>query len=97
MAGTRLGMAVAPGGRELYFSFGSNMSTWRVNKNCPSDLQAEFVGPARLDGHGLQFRGPDWSSWRGAPATVVAEEGKHVWGVLWRISQAHLENLDKSV
>ena len=79
----------------LYFAYGSNMSTWRVNKNCPADsASAEFVSTARLDHYELQFRGPDWPTWHGAVATVTKADGYTVWGVLWRISQQHLDNLD---
>lgn len=79
-----------------YYGFGSNMSTWRINKNCPPDsAPAEFVGAARLDHHRLGFSGPDWPSWRGAPAKISrTSDEHHVWGVLWKISQEHLRNLD---
>jgi gamma-glutamylcyclotransferase (GGCT)/AIG2-like uncharacterized protein YtfP len=79
-----------------YYSFGSNMSTWRISKNCPAEsAPAEFVGAARLDHYQLRFSGPDWPSWHGAPATVSGtKDERHVWGVLWRISQQHLKRLD---
>lgn len=82
-----------------YFSFGSNMSTIRIGKNCPTDsVPAQFVDAARLDNHVLQFCGPDWPSWHGAVATVTAtSDERHVWGVLWMITQEHLEKLDKYV
>ena len=79
-----------------YFCFGSNMSTWRINKNCPKgSAPAEFVAAARLDRHQLTFSGPDWPSWGGAAAFVSrTTDDRHVWGVVWRISQQHLEKLD---
>ena len=78
-----------------YFSFGSNMSTWRIAKNCPAgSAPVEFVGTARLEHYALNFSGPDWPSWRGAPANVTGDEGNIVWGVLWRVSPEHLHHLD---
>ena len=84
-------------GKCLYFSFGSNMSKKRIGKNCPSNSDpAEFIESARLDHHALQFCGPDWPSWNGAVATVTETLDECcVWGVLWKISQQHLANLDK--
>ena len=82
-----------------YFSIGSNMCTRRIGKNCPAtSVPAQFVHAARLDHYVLQFCGPDWPSWRGAVATVSETlEERHVWGVLWKISRQHLDNLDKYV
>ena len=71
------------------------MSTWRISMNCPvGSAPVEFVDSARLDGHVLQFSGPDQSSWRGAVASVAASECDIVWGVLWKVSSEHLHNLD---
>ena len=67
----------------FYFSFGSNMSTCRISKNCPAgSATAEFVDAARLDNHELQFSGPDWPTWHRAVANVTQtpNENKVVWG-----------------
>ena len=82
-----------------YYGYGSNMSAWRISKNCPPEsAPAEFVGAARLDHHRLWFSGPDWPSWRGAPANISrTSDERHVWGVLWKISQEHLRRLDEYV
>ena len=83
-----------------YFSFGSNMSTWRISKNCPTcSFPAEFVDAAKLDNHVLQFAGPDWPSWNGAVANIAPTLGEHqfVWGVLWKLSPDHLDKLDELV
>lgn len=89
-------MAVSAEQHVLYFGFGSNMSTWRINKNCPVDSpEPQFVAPARLDGYILEFCG-HWGSWGGAPATILPGDGEsHVWGVLWRVTDQHLARLDK--
>lgn len=75
----------------LYFGFGSNLSSWRVRKNNPS---AEFVTIAKLSGYSLKFCGHSYN-WKGATATISAEEGGEVWGVVWRIAQRHSEALDR--
>ena len=79
-----------------YFGFGSNMSTWRIHKNCPS---AQFVTAAQLPGYDLRFV-ETGSTWHGATATLCAEKGaagalQISWGVLWEISQEQLACLDK--
>ena len=86
----------SPDTRCFYFSFGSNMSKQRIGKNCPKEsVPADFVAAARLDHHQLRFSGPVRPTWHGAPATVTrTPDERHVWGVLWRISQDHLRRLD---
>ena len=82
----------------FYFSFGSNMSTWRISKNCPDgSTPAEFVDAARLDNHELRFSGPDWAAWHGAVANITLHEHRVVWGVLWKLSPEHFEKLDEYV
>lgn len=73
------------------------MSTWRNAKNCPAHSPApEFVDAARLGYYVLRFMGPDWPTWHGTPANVTKTlDERHVWGVLWKISTAHSEKLDK--
>ena len=75
----------------LYFSFGSNLSSQRINMNSPS---AEFMTVARLTGYVMQFCGHS-SSWKGGTATICEEEKGEVWGVVWRISNNHSEALDR--
>jgi gamma-glutamylcyclotransferase (GGCT)/AIG2-like uncharacterized protein YtfP len=85
----------SPDTRCFYYSFGSNMSTWRIDRNRPPEsAPAEFVAAARLDHYELKFSGPARTTWHGAPATVSRADQRHVWGVLWKISQEHLKELD---
>ncbi|XP_074107475.1 gamma-glutamylcyclotransferase-like [Cotesia typhae] len=74
----------------LYFAYGSNLLTSRIRINNPS---AMFYGIARLEDYRLDFIG--WSNlWNGAPATIVATPGFHVWGIIWELDKADIEHLD---
>ena len=33
--------------------------------------------------------------WHGAAATIVPDNGKHVWGALWEIGNINMESLDR--
>lgn len=83
--GRRYGCAV------LYFAYGSNMSSVVMLKRCPG---ATPQGAARLDGHRLSFRLPS-QRWGGFAADLAPEAGSVVWGVLWKLSEGHLETLDR--
>lgn len=79
------------GGRRLYFAYGSNMSAAQMAERCPG---ATALGAARLAGWKLRFDRPS-SRWGGFVADIVASEGAEVWGVLWRVTDAHMESLDR--
>lgn len=63
---------------QLYFAYGSNMSTARMQERIP---RAEPLGAARLEGHRLvcNKRGKDGTG----KANLVASEGHVAWGVLF--------------
>lgn len=73
--------------KNLYFAYGSNMNLDQMALRCP---QAEVVGPARLEGYRLAFRGNGYSG----VATVLPQPGSCVEGVLWKISARDEMHLD---
>ena len=75
----------------LYFAFGSNMDTGQMAARCPG---AQALGLATLEAHGLVFRGP--SRHRGGGVLSVDEMlGDHVRGLLYQVSDVHIEALDR--
>jgi gamma-glutamylcyclotransferase len=76
-----------------YFAYGSNL--------CPSTfLERRGMKPfeahcARLDGYELRFDLPVGPGERGV-ANLVALEGAHTWGVVYRLTPADAEILDRS-
>ena len=78
---------------QLYFSFGSNMSTPQMLERCPS---AERVGIGVIPTYELVFKRK--GSYRpGGVASIVPSEdpGQSVFGVIWKITSEDLEGLDK--
>ena len=77
----------------LYLGYGSNLSRACLHINCPS---AELVGTACLQGFRLAFTHSSPVRWRGGVADIVDDDARaHVWGKVWRISNAHSEALDR--
>lgn len=77
----------------LYFAYGSNMLSRRLAGRCPS---AAAVGRARLDGHRLRFDKRSWRDGSGKCHVVAdSEAGASVWGVLYRVTEAELGELDR--
>ncbi|TMK53722.1 MAG: gamma-glutamylcyclotransferase [Actinobacteria bacterium] len=74
-----------------YFAYGSNMDPKQMASRCPG---AMAVGRARLADYELVFV---WDSpgWGGGVATVVPSSGREVWGVLWDLTDEHVEGLDR--
>ncbi len=68
----------------LYFAFASNMDVAQMAARCPG---AECLGPAVLADHRFRVG-------RRGYATVVAEPGATVHGVLWRLDARHEAALD---
>ncbi|CAL8135419.1 unnamed protein product [Orchesella dallaii] len=78
-------------GTFLYFAYGSNLWTKRIHEN---NRTATMVAVGKLEGHRLDFG--HWTQrWRGASANILAEEGSHVYGVLWELNQCDQASLDK--
>lgn len=79
-------------GEEYYFSFGSNMKTEQMTYRCPS---AEKVGIGVLQNHEIVFNRK--GSYRpGGVASVQQQDGKRVYGVIWKISPSEFAELDKA-
>ncbi|XP_072051697.1 uncharacterized protein [Amphiura filiformis] len=79
----------------MYFAYGSNLSKARIHINNPS---AEFYAVAKLKDYKLVFGCQDnWSSnrWHGGVASIEEAPGHDVWGVIWKIHQQDMANLDK--
>eukprot|EP00090_Calanus_glacialis_P003268 TRINITY_DN12421_c0_g1_i1.p1 TRINITY_DN12421_c0_g1~~TRINITY_DN12421_c0_g1_i1.p1 ORF type:complete len:186 (-),score=78.48 TRINITY_DN12421_c0_g1_i1:50-568(-) len=74
----------------LYFAFGSNLLTERIQINNPS---AVFRNIAKLRDHKLDFNYFS-QRWQGAAATIIPTLDSQVWGVLWELDMEHLETLD---
>ncbi|XP_017861116.1 PREDICTED: gamma-glutamylcyclotransferase-like isoform X1 [Drosophila arizonae] len=74
-----------------YFGFGSNMLAKRIHIQNPS---AQFVGPATLAEHRLDFATIADSRWNGAVATIVPTREALTWGTLWDIELTNLADID---
>ena len=74
-----------------YFAYGSNMDPKKMASRCPG---AVALGCARLPGYQLAFV---WDSpgWGGGVATVIPSSRREVWGVLWDLTDEHVEALDR--
>ena len=74
-----------------YFAYGSNMDPKQMASRCPG---AVALGRARLPDYQLAFV---WDSpgWGGGVATVIPSSGREVWGVLWDLTDGHIEALDR--
>ncbi len=74
-----------------YFAYGSNMDPKQMASRCPG---AVAFGSARLPDYELAFV---WDSpgWGGGVATVIPSSGREVWGVLWDLTDKHVEALDR--
>lgn len=85
---TRLASAVIA---ERYFAYGSNLASRVIEAWAPD---AEFVGPARLDGFRLAFLRRS-ARWKAGAADVVKASGHAVWGALYLVSPEELDALDR--
>lgn len=73
-----------------YFAYGSNMSSRRLKKRCPS-VQFKCVGYVK--DYELKFNKK--SKDNSGKANLVKQPGKVVWGVVFSISKEDLEELRK--
>lgn len=71
--------------KRAYFAYGSNMNPRQMRERCPG---AEPVGIAHLSGYRFVI------NTRGV-ATIAAEEGRTVIGVVWLINEDHERTLDR--
>src|SRR5262245_30824125 len=75
----------------LYFAFGSNLDPDQMKERCPAH---RVVGLAELHDHRLAF--PRYSQrWGGGVASPQLAHGESVWGVLYDLSEADLDALDR--
>ncbi len=75
----------------LYAAYGSNMDPAQMAERCPHSPQ---VGVGWLEGWRLTFGGED-IGWEGALATLVEEDGHKVFIVLYEVSPADEDALDR--
>jgi gamma-glutamylcyclotransferase (GGCT)/AIG2-like uncharacterized protein YtfP len=75
----------------LYAAYGSNMDHAQMAERCPHSPQ---VGIGWLEGWRLTFGGEDLG-WEGALATVVEADGHQVFVVLYEVSPADEQALDR--
>jgi len=68
----------------LYFAYGSNMSRKLMRKHCP---QARALGTAVLADHRFIVMAEGF-------ATIIAQPGEAVHGVLWELSDGNVAALD---
>ena len=73
---------------KIYIAYGSNMSMEQMKFRCP---EAQLLGTGLLEGWRLMFKG----SLTGAYATIEREKGFTVPILLWHISAADEERLDR--
>lgn len=73
---------------KIYIAYGSNMDLEQMRHRCP---KAQLLGTGLLEGWRLMFKG----SKTGAYATIEREKGLTVPILLWRISAADEERLDR--
>lgn len=78
-------------GRLLYFAYGSNLDGDQMRSRCTS---AQAVARAVLPNYALTFGGFS-HRWDGAVASVVRTRGARVEGLLYRLEDADLRELDR--
>lgn len=75
----------------LYFAYGSNLSREQMRERCPS---ARPVERARIPDHRLGFVGHS-EAWGGGTSTIVLAPGETLWGALYEVDDACLEELGR--
>ncbi|XP_040161751.1 gamma-glutamylcyclotransferase-like isoform X1 [Anopheles arabiensis] len=78
-------------GTFYYFAYGSNLLAKRIHIQNPTAVRKGF---GYLKDYSLDFFHYA-ARWRGAPATIVEQEGKKVWGAIWEIDNSNLADLDR--
>ncbi|XP_053675067.1 gamma-glutamylcyclotransferase-like [Anopheles nili] len=77
-------------GTFYYFAYGSNLLKKRIHIQNPTAVRK---GYGFLKDYSLDFFHYA-ARWRGAPATIVRQEGSAVWGAIWEIDNSNLADLD---
>ncbi len=73
---------------KFYAAYSSDLFKWLMGLRCPT---AEYVGPGRIEGYELQFRG----AYQGADATIVPKEGSYVPVGIWQIQKQDEKYLNR--
>ena len=76
----------------FYFAYGSNLSWTQMQRRCP---EARFKCVAALREHRLAFTRTSERWQGGGVADVAPDSGKVVWGVVYEVSPADLDSLDR--
>ena len=76
---------------KYYFAYGSNLDVEQMKIRCPD---SELVGESVLNGYKLAFTAES-KMWGGGVADIVVNNGSEVWGVLYKVSDNDLTNLDR--
>jgi len=76
--------------QELYFAYGSNMSSRRLRERLPS---ARSLGQASLADHRLATNKPGRDG--SGKANLVATDGQRAWGVLYAVTVSDWRVLDR--
>jgi len=74
-----------------YFAYGSNLLSGQMRTRCPGHRTS---GPAQLPEHRLAFTRRS-RNWGGGVADILPAEGKTVWGLVYELTEADVERLDK--
>jgi gamma-glutamylcyclotransferase (GGCT)/AIG2-like uncharacterized protein YtfP len=75
----------------LLFAYGSNLAGREMAGWCPA---ARFVGPALLEGYRVALTRRS-IRWGGGVADIVPDGGGSVWGVVYAVPAADLDELDR--
>lgn len=75
----------------LYFAFGSNMSHDQMLERCPNSIK---IGIGYLENYKIAFTTFSRSR-ESAVADIVQDAGNKVWGVIYKIPEGDLTNLDR--
>src|SRR5512132_3083970 len=73
----------------FFFAYGDRMNEEKMIGEKPN---ARLVGPARLDGYRLAFNVIS-RAWGGGAANAVHDPRGSLWGVLWDLDEADLDDL----
>ncbi|WP_428388573.1 gamma-glutamylcyclotransferase family protein [Mucisphaera sp.] len=74
----------------LYFAYGSNLDPQQMDDRCPG---FQVHARARLANHRLCFPRA-CESWAGGVASIEPHPNHHVHGVLYQLTQDHIDTLD---
>jgi gamma-glutamylcyclotransferase (GGCT)/AIG2-like uncharacterized protein YtfP len=74
-----------------YFAYGSNLDLSQMEKRCPT---SELISKGLLSDYRLTFNTYS-TGWGGGVADVIQDKGSNVWGLVFKLSDADLERLDR--